>query len=123
MYNRITLIGTMADHPQEMYDADANRYVYISLHVPPPPDAPPTHWGGIYDLRNPDWPRGDDMFLIICRDSLLVEMCLKSLHKGDLVCIEGRLVLTLLNSDNDLVPVAEILANTALLLKATTEER
>jgi hypothetical protein len=123
MHNRITLIGTMADHPQEMYDTDANRYVYISLNVPPPPDAPPTHWGGIYDLRDPDWPRGDDTFLIICRDSLLIETCLKSLRKGDLVCIEGRLVLTLLRNSNDLVPLAEILASTVLLLKETAEER
>ncbi len=122
MYNRITLIGAMVGRPQEMYDADANRYVYISLKVTPPPDAPPTYWGGVYDLRDPDWPLGDDTFLVICRDLLLAERCLKSLHKGDLVCIEGRLVLTLLRSDADLVPLAEILASDVLLLKETAEE-
>lgn len=76
-----------------------------------------------YDLRDPDWPRGDDTFLIICHDSLLIEMCLKPLHKGDMICIEGRLVLTLLRSGTDLVPLAEILASTVLLLKETAEER
>jgi hypothetical protein len=122
MYNRITLIGTMVDRPQEMYDTDANRYISISLKVPPPPDAPPTHWGGVYDLRGPDWPTGDDTFLVICRDLLLVKKCLKVLHKGDLIGVEGRLVLTLLRSDGDLVPLAEILASEVILLKETQQD-
>src|SRR5438309_1960259 len=36
IYNRVTLIGTIADRPQEMYDTDANRYVYMSLKVARP---------------------------------------------------------------------------------------
>jgi single-stranded DNA-binding protein len=116
MYNRVILIGTIADRPKAFYDTNANRYVCILLKVSPPPDAPLTHWGGIYDLRNPDWPTGEDTFLVICREPLLVENVLKSFHEGDVVCIEGRLVLTLLNSDSDLVPVAEILASSVLVI-------
>ena len=116
MYNKIILIGTMIDHPQEMYDTDARRCICISLKVLPPPDAPPTHWGLIFDLRDPDWPIGDDTFLVICRDPLLVEKCLKSFSKGDVVCVEGRLVLTQLRSGGDLLPLAEILASEVLLL-------
>jgi hypothetical protein len=126
MYNKMTLIGTMKDHPHEMYDTDAHRYVYMSISIPPPPDAPPTHWAGIYDLRPPGngsgWSVGDDTFLVICRDPLLIETCLQSLHKGDLICIEGRLVLTLLESDADVVPLAEILASNVLLLKEAMEK-
>jgi single-stranded DNA-binding protein len=116
MYNRITLIGTITKNPQEMFDPDGNEAALISLKVPPPPDAPPTHWGLVYDLRAPDWPVGDDTFLVICQDRLLIERCLKSLHKGDVVCVEGRLVLTLLRTNGDLVPLAEILANDVILL-------
>jgi hypothetical protein len=110
------LIGTLIDHPQDTYDTDANKVLSISLKVAPPPDAPPTYWGVIYDLRSPDWPRGDDTFLIISRDLLLIDRCMQSLHKGDLVCVEGRLVLTLLRSGGDLVPLAEILANEIIQL-------
>jgi hypothetical protein len=59
---------------------------------------------------------------VICRDQLLVERCLQSLHKGDVICIEGRLVLTLLRSDGDLVPLAEILASDVIPLKETEQE-
>lgn len=117
MYNRITLIGTIVDHPEEMYDMNGNRHVYLSLNIPPPPDAPPTYWGGIYDLHNPDRSAGDDTFPVICRDPLLIERCLNVLHKNDLICVEGRLVLTLLRSERDLVPLAEILASDVILLK------
>jgi single-stranded DNA-binding protein len=116
MCNRITLIGTLADHPQEKFDPDGNCAVLLSLKVPPPPDAPPTHWGLVYDLRSPDWPTGEDTFLIICRERVLVEKCLQSLHKGDLIGVEGRLVLTYLSSDGDIVPLAEILASDVILL-------
>jgi len=116
MYNRITLVGTMADRPQEMYDPDASRWVCISLNVLPPPDAPPTHWGLVFDLRSPDWPVGDETFLVICRDHVLVEKCLKSLQKGDVICVEGRLVLTLLRSEGQLLPLAEILASDVIPL-------
>jgi hypothetical protein len=51
MYNKITLIGTMADHPQAKYDPDANLSVCISLIVPPPLDSSPTYWGLVFDLR------------------------------------------------------------------------
>lgn len=120
MYNKITLIGTMADHPQAKYDPDANLSVCISLIVPPPPDAFPTYWGLVFDLRPPGsgsgWPTGDDTFLVIVRDPELVERCLQSLHKGDVICVEGRLVLTLLRSDGDIVPLAEVLASDVILL-------
>jgi hypothetical protein len=116
MYNKITLIGTLIDHPEEMYDTDANRCMYFSLNVPPPPDAPPTHWGLHFDLRIRDWPRGDGIFLVISRDLLLVERYLSSLHKGDMVCVEGRLVLTPLRALGELVPLAEILASEIILL-------
>jgi hypothetical protein len=116
MYNRITLVGIMADHPREMYDTDANRYICLSLQVLPPPDAPPTHWGGIYDLRAPNWTAGEDTFLVICRDPLLVKRCGTSLHKGDVVCVEGRLVLTYLRCSRDPVPLAEILASDVIVL-------
>jgi Single-strand binding protein family len=116
MYNKVILIGTMADRPQEMYDTDVHRHVYISLKVSPPSDAVPTYWGGVYDLRDSDWPIGADTFPVICRDPLLVERCLKSFNKGDIVCVEGRLVLTVLRSDRDLVPLVEILASEVLLL-------
>lgn len=116
------MIGTVKDHPQEIYDTDANRYVHLSLKVPPPPDAPRTHWGGIFDLRGPDWPTGDDTFLVICRDRLLAERCLNDLHTGDLICVEGRLVLTLLHCYGDIVPLAEILASDVILLKEAEKE-
>src|SRR5579859_156010 len=109
-------VGTMADHPPKIYHPDANKYVSISLKVPSPPNAPPTYWGLVYDLRSPDWPVGHDTFLVICREHSLVDKCLESFHKGDVVCIEGSLVLTLLPSDGDLVPLAEILACDVILL-------
>jgi len=117
MHNRITLIGTLADHPQESIDPDGNRAALLSLKVPPPPDAPPTYWGLVYDLRSPDWPTGEDTFLVIYRERELVEWCFQSVHKDDLICVEGRLVLTFLNSDGDLVPLAEILASDVILLR------
>lgn len=116
MHNRITLIGTLADHPQERVDPDGNRAALLSLKVPPPPDAPPTYWGLVYDLRSPDWPTGEDTFLVICRERVLVERCFQSVHKGDLICVEGRLVLTFLRSHGALVPLAEILASDVILL-------
>lgn len=126
MYNKITLIGTVAERPQEMYDPDGNRCVCISLNVPPPPDAPPTHWGLVFDLRpsgcGSGWPVGDETFPVICRTQLLVEKCLQSLHEGNIICVEGRLVLTLLRSGGDLVPLAEILASDVILLTETEEQ-
>jgi len=62
------------------------------------------------------------LYLVICRDALLVEKCVISLHKDDLVCIEGRLVLTHSRIDGDLVPLAEILASNAILLQTTPKE-
>lgn len=122
MLNRITLIGTMMDDPGILYDPNGSRCVYFSLNVPPPHYAPPTYWGMVFDLRGPDWPTGEDSFLVICRDVVLVEKCVNSLHKDDLVCIEGRLVLTHLRSDADLVPLAEILASDVILLQTTPKE-
>jgi single-stranded DNA-binding protein len=116
MYNRIILIGSLVDHPQDYYDPDGNKFLCMQIKVPPPPDAPPTYWGTIYDLRGLDWPRGEDTFLVICRDHLLVERCLQTLRKGDVVCVEGRLVLTLLRSEGELLPLAEILASDVFLL-------
>lgn len=120
MYNRIILIGTIVDDPEEIYAPDASRAVYLSLKVSLPPDASPTYWGLIYDLRPPGlssgWTVGDDTFLVICRDSLLIERCLRSFHKADVVCVEGRLVLTLLRCDGEPVPLAEILANDVIPL-------
>jgi hypothetical protein len=117
MYNRIILIGSVVDHPEASYDIDGNKFLCLQIKVPPPPDAPPTYWGMVYDLRFHDWPVGEDTFLVICRDPFLVERCLQSLQKGDLVCVEGRLVLTLLRSEGELLPLAEILANDVILCK------
>jgi hypothetical protein len=116
MYNKITLIGMLTDHPKEIYDTDANKFLCILLKVSPPPDSPPTYWGVEYDLRAPDWPRGDDTFLVISRDLLLIERCIKTLHKGDIICVEGRLVLTPFLVNRNLVPLAEILTHEILLL-------
>lgn len=123
MYNRITLIGMLTDDPQERIDPDGNWAALLSLKVPPPPDAPPTYWGLVYDLRSPDWPTGEDTFLVICRDRLLIERCLQFFYQGDAVCVEGRLVLTFLRSDSDLVPLAEILASDVILLTEHTSGR
>jgi hypothetical protein len=112
----------MMDDPEVVYDPDGSKRVYFALNVPPPPNAPPTHWGIVYDMRAPDWTTGDDSFLVTCRDALLVERCVKSLHQDDLVCIEGRLVLTYLRSDRDLVPLAEIFASDVILLQTTPKE-
>lgn len=120
MYNRITLIGMLTDDPQERIDPDGNRAALLSLKVPPPTDAPPTYWGLVYDLRSPDWPTGEDTFLVICRDRALMERCLHSFHQGDVACVEGRLVLTCLRSNGDLVPLAEILASDVILLTEHT---
>jgi len=117
MYNRITLIGPVIDHPQLYVDLDGNPAILLSLKVPPPADAPPTHWGLIYNWRSEDWPTGEDTFLVIYRERELVEWCFQSVHKDDLICVEGRLVLTFLNSDGDLVPLAEILASDVILLR------
>jgi single-stranded DNA-binding protein len=122
MYNRITLIGTLTDHPQERIDPHGNGAALLSLKVPPPPDAPPTYWGLVYDVRSSDWPTGEDTFLVICRDRLLRERCVQDLHQGDIICVEGRLVLTLLRSNGDLVPLAEILASEVILLTRHTSE-
>jgi hypothetical protein len=59
---------------------------------------------------------------VICQDLLLAERCLNALHVGDLICVEGRLVLTLLRSDGNLVPLAEILASDVILLKEAEEK-
>jgi hypothetical protein len=118
MYNRITLIGTIVDHFKLIFDPFGERTLFFELHVSLPPDAPPTHWGLVYDLRGPGgaYPVGNEDVPIICRKPLLTERCFQSFHKGDLVCVEGRLVLTLLRSDADLVPLAEILASDVLLI-------
>lgn len=116
MYNRITLVGILMDHPQEMFDPDGNRAVLLELKVPPPADAPPTHWGLVFDLRGPQWPTGEETFLVVCRERVLLERCLSSFHQGDLLCVEGRLVLTFLHSDGAIVPLAEILASDVMLL-------
>lgn len=120
MYNRITLIGMLTDDPQERIDPDSNRAALLSLKVPPPTDVPPTYWGLVYDLRSPDWPTGEDTFLVICRDRALIERCLHSFHQGDVACVKGRLVLTCLHSNGDLVPLAEILASDVILLTEHT---
>jgi hypothetical protein len=122
MYNQITLVGTMTEHPKEMFDPTGKQAAIISLQVSLPPDAQPTYWGLVYDLRSPDWPTGSDIFLVICREPLLIEKCLRSLQKGDVICVEGCLVLTLLRSHEDLVPLAEILAsNIVLITKAASK--
>jgi len=87
MYNKITLIGPLADLPEKLYDPDGNVVVCMRLKATPPSDAPPTYWGVTYDLRTPQWTVGEEIFMVICRDPLLIERCLQSLHKGDLVCV------------------------------------
>lgn len=117
MYNKIILVGTVDDSPVDSlevsYDLDGDEFLRFSLKVPPPPDAPCTHWRGIYNLRTPDKKRpvGDDNFMIICRDHVLIEKCVSSLKKGDIVCVEGRLTLTELRVGYDDVPLVEILAH------------
>lgn len=129
MHNRITLIGTTLTEPEFIYDPAGNKAVTMSPSVPPHPDAPPTPWGLVFDMRAPgapdDWPTGDDAFLVVCRDSALVERVLQSVHPGDLLYVEGRLVLTQmsLRTGGDVVPLAEILASEVLVLKVTTETR
>ncbi len=120
MYNRITLIGMLADDPRAKIDPDGNQVALLSLKVPPPTDAPPAYWGLVFDLRSPGWSTGEDTFLIICRDRTLIERCLHRFHQGDIACVEGRLVLTYLRSDGDLVPLAEILASDVILLAEHT---
>ncbi|HTI13737.1 MAG TPA: hypothetical protein VL461_04080 [Dictyobacter sp.] len=53
---------------------------------------------------------------MIGQDPALVERCLRSLQKGTVVCIEGRLVLTLLRGREGLLPLAEILAHDVIPL-------
>jgi single-stranded DNA-binding protein len=115
MYNSITLIGTLVDRPQPLYDPDANKAAVFSLHVALPADAPATYWGLLFDLRGPEWTVGEEHFLVVCRNPALVEHCLYSLQKGDVVCVEGRLVVTLLNSEGTDVPLAEILAHKVIV--------
>ncbi len=62
--------------------------------------------------------RNDDTFLVICRDPFLIEKCPNVLHKSDLVCVKGRLVLTLVRSGEDLVPLAEILVSDVILVSS-----
>jgi hypothetical protein len=112
MFNRITLVGTMADGPGEMYDTGGNKHAVFSLKVSPPADAPQPYWSGVYDLRCPE----HDTFLVICRDPLLVGSVLEACYKDDVVCVEGRLVLTLLRCGGDNVPLVEVLASEVVLL-------
>lgn len=123
MYNKITLIGPLADVPEKLSDPDGNIVVCMQLKVAPPADAPPTYWGVTYDLRTPEWTVGEETFLVICRDPLLIEKCLQSLHKGDLVCAEGRLVLTQLLEGETLLYLAEILASDVILLTEDASKR
>lgn len=116
MYNSITLIGTLVDRPQAIYDPDANKAAVFSLYVALPADAPPTYWGLLFDVRGPEWTVGEEHFLVVCRDATLVEHCLHSLQKGDIICVEGRLVVTLLHSEGTDVPLAEILAHKVIVL-------
>lgn len=122
MYNKITLIGPLADSPEMLYDPDGNIVVCMRLNVSLPADAPPTYWGVTYDLHAPQWPVGEEAFMVICRDPQLIERCLQSLQKGDLVCVEGRLVLTQLRNGEDLLYLAEILASDVILLTKRSQE-
>lgn len=123
MYNKITLIGPLAYLPEKLYDPDGNIVVCMQLKVAPPSDAPPTYWGVTYDLRTPEWPVGEETFMVICRDPLLIERCLQSLREGDLVCVEGRLVLTQLLKGETLLYLAEILASDVILLTEHISKR
>ncbi|HZO73627.1 MAG TPA: single-stranded DNA-binding protein [Ktedonobacteraceae bacterium] len=123
MYNKVTLIGQLADLPEKLYDPDGNVVVCMQLKVSPPSDAPPTYWGVTYDLRTPQWTVGEETFMVICRAPLLIERCLQSLHKDDLVCVEGRLVLTQLLNGEDLLYLAEILASDVILLTEHADKR
>jgi hypothetical protein len=112
----LTLIGTLVDRPELLYDPDANKAAVFSLHVVLPADAPATYWGLLFDLRGPEWTVEEEHFLVVCRDPALVEYCSHSLQRGDVVCVEGRLVVTLFNSEGTDVPLAEILARQVIVL-------
>ena len=118
MYDKIIVVGTMTDAPQELYDTNGHKFVSMSLAISTSSDAPQSYWEGVYDVRTSERPVGGTLLVVICREPLLIEKCLRSLHKGDLTCVEGRLVLTSLRCDGDIVPLAELLANEILLLYA-----
>jgi|SRR5579871_1808193 single-stranded DNA-binding protein len=115
MYNKITLIGSIAGDPEHYYDPSGDKYLCFQLTVPPPPDDPQTYWGMVYDLRAPGtqdgWPTGDDTFQVICREPALTKRWIDNLQKGDILCVEGRLVLTLFRSEGELLRLPEILAS------------
>lgn len=122
MLNRIMLIGTVLEQPDFSYDPHGDKVVTLSLSVPPPSDAPPTYLAVSNDIRGfgaPGWTTGDDAFLVVCRDEALSEQTLQSVQTGDLVYVEGQLVLTLLH----LLPLAEILASDVVVLKAHSAVR
>ena len=123
MYNKITLIGPLADLPEKLYDPDGNIVVCLRLKVSSPADAPPTYWGLTYDLRTPEWTIGEATFMVVCRDSLLLEKCLQSFSKDDLVCVEGHLVLTQLLNGEAILYLAEILASEVILLAEDAGKR
>lgn len=108
MYNKVMLIGRVIEGPEPFYEPMGAEVFWMKLKVPLPADAPPTYWGLVYDVRcGQQFTKGDESFLIICRDPLLFEQWVGSLKREDVVCVEGRLVLTNVRSDGDLVPLAE----------------
>jgi hypothetical protein len=115
--NTIRLIGSVIEGPEPLYEPTGAELFWMKMKVPLPADAAPTYWYLVYDVRcGQHFTRGDETFLVICRDPLLFERWACSLKRGDVVCVEGRLVLTELRCDGDLVPLAEILAETMNLL-------
>ncbi len=119
MLNRITLIGTVKYDLNELYEPDGTIMVRIHVIVPPPLDAPLSD-ASTMDLGYPESPDRNDDFLVICRGSTLVEKSVQSLRKGDLVCIEGRLVLTTFRVGDYFWQLHEILASEVIPLRGTT---
>lgn len=115
MHNSITLEGTLMEDPQSRYEPSGECAAILSLHIPLPDDAPPTYWALTYDMRYGDkFDRGNDTFLVICRDAL-AESCLQTWKAGDRVRIIGRLVITDLRTSRpyggeEVLPLAEVLA-------------
>ncbi len=120
MLNRITLIGIVKYDLSELYEPDGAIMARIHVIVPPPPDAPRSD-ASRADMGYPESPDRNNDFLVICRGSALVRKCVESLHKGDLVYIEGRLVLTTFRVGDYFWQLHEILASEVIPLHATSQ--
>ena len=121
MYNKITLIGSIVEGPKAYYEPSGAEMFWMEINVSLPSDAPHTYWGIVYDMQTPQgYTKGDETFLVICRDPTLFQRWVDTLKKGNVVCIEGRLAVTNLqiphNSDYISVQLHEILAHDIILL-------